>query len=259
MYLNYKGVNTYYTDSGKGSAVVLLHGFLESSTMWNPFIASLSKKNRVITIDLLGHGKTGCLGYVHSMELMAETVEAVLKHLEIEQSIFIGHSMGGYVALAFAEKHPNTINGLCLMNSTALNDTAEKKKNRDRAIIAVKQNHNIFIRLAIANLFSPKNRTSLSEDIKTVIQEAQKTPLQGIVAALEGMKVRKNRMNLLQNTAYKKLIILGKNDPVLNADHLVAQLKNTPIECIEFPDGHMSHIENKDKFLHSIVYFIEKL
>jgi len=88
MYLKHKGVDIFYTDSGQGNAVVLLHGFLESTTMWTPFIASLSKKNRIITIDLLGHGKTGCLGYVHSMELMAETVAAVLKHLNIAQSHF---------------------------------------------------------------------------------------------------------------------------------------------------------------------------
>jgi len=257
MYLKHKGVYIFYTDSGKGNAVVLLHGFLESTTMWTPFITSLSKKNRIITIDLLGHGKTGCLGYVHSMELMAETVAAVLKHLNIAQSIFIGHSMGGYVALAFAEKHPEAITGLCLMNSTALGDSAEKKNNRDRAIMAVKQNHNIFIRLAISNLFSPKNSTLLSENIKTVIQEAQKTPLQGIVAALEGMKIRKNRVDLLHTTGYKKMIILGKNDPVLNAKNLVSQLENTAVECIEFPDGHMSHIENKDEFLQNIMHFIE--
>lgn len=94
-----------------------------AAVYFNPF-----KKNRIICIDLLGHGHTGCLGYVHSMELMAETVEAVLKHLKITRSTFIGHSMGGYVALAFAEKNPDALRGLCLMNSTASPDTLEKKK-----------------------------------------------------------------------------------------------------------------------------------
>ena len=258
MYLEHKGINIFYTDEGKGNTIVLLHGFLENALMWEPFISTLSKKNRVICIDLLGHGKTGCLGYVHSMELMAEAVEAILKHLKIKRSIFIGHSMGGYVSLAFAEKNPDAIEGLCLMNSTANVDSPEKKKNRDRAILAVKQNHKTFIRMAIANLFNPKNRANFSEKIKVITEDAQQTPLQGIIAALEGMKVRENREALLHSTPYKKMLILGKKDPILDYQSLISQIKNTKVELVGFPDGHMSHIENKDEFLCKIVYFIEK-
>ena len=257
MKLEHKGINIFYTDAGNGHAVVLLHGFLENSKMWEPFTTTLSKQNRVICIDLLGHGKTGCLGYVHSMELMAETIEAVLNHLNINIATFIGHSMGGYVSLAFAEKNPDAIEGLCLMNSTANADSQEKKKNRDRAILAVKQNHKTFIRLAISNLFNPKNTAILSEKIKVVVEDAQQTPLQGIIAALEGMKIRKNREALLHLTTYKKMLILGKKDPVLDYKNLISQTKDTKVKLVEFPDGHMSHIENKDEFLQEIVYFIE--
>jgi len=257
MILEHKGINVFYTDEGKGNTVVLLHGFLENALIWEPFVSTLSKKNRVICIDLLGHGKTGCLGYVHTMELMAETVEAVLKHLKIERSTFIGHSMGGYVSLAFAEKYPDAIEGLCLMNSTVNADSLEKKKNRDRAILAVKQNHKTFIRIAISNLFNPKNRTSFSEKIKAVIEDAQQTPLQGIIAALEGMKIRENREALLHFTPFKKMLILGKKDPVIDYESLISVIKNTKVELVEFPDGHMSHIENKDEFLHKIMHFIE--
>ena len=115
MILQHKGINIFYSDVGKGSAVVLLHGFLENATMWKDIVPELSKKNRVITIDLLGHGKSDCLGYVHSMDLFAETVETILKHLRVRKCIIIGHSLGGYVALAFAETHPQKIKGLCFM------------------------------------------------------------------------------------------------------------------------------------------------
>ena len=259
MTIEYKGTPIFFTDTGNGNTVVLLHGFLENSSMWNPFINQLSKKNRVVCIDLLGHGKTGCLGYLHSMELMAEVVEAVLKHLKIRRSILIGHSMGGYVALAFAQKKPNAVKGLCLMNSTASADTEEKKLNRDRGIIAVKQNHNTFIRIAISNLFRPKNRALYSDAILHVIKEAQKTSLQGIIAALEGMKIRKNREALLQNSAYKKMMIISKKDPALNYDSLINQTKNTHVKVVEFPDGHMSHIENKNDLLKEIMHFIENI
>ena len=88
MILEYKKANIFYTDQGKGAAVVLIHGFLENSTMWGKITSELIKKNRVITIDLLGHGKSDCLGYSHSMEVFSETIEAVLKHIRIRKCIF---------------------------------------------------------------------------------------------------------------------------------------------------------------------------
>jgi pimeloyl-ACP methyl ester carboxylesterase len=257
MIIQHKGINIFYTDKGKGSAVVLLHGFLENTSMWHTFIPELSKKNRVICIDLLGHGQTECLGYIHSMETMAEVVGAVLQHLKIHRPILIGHSMGGYVALAFAEKNPDTVKGLCLLNSTANADTAEKKKNRDRAIKAVKQNHKTFVRMAIIALFRPKNRTIFAKEIKAVKKEALKTPLQGIIATLEGMKIRNNREVLLHFSPYKKMLILGKKDPVLNYKSLIKQTMDSEVKLVELPDGHMSHIENAEETLGALKTFIK--
>lgn len=258
MILVHKGINIFYTDQGNGSTVVLLHGFLENSKMWTPFLPELTKKNRVICIDLLGHGQTSCLGYIHTMELMAEAVKAVLNHLKIKKSIFIGHSMGGYVALAFAEENPNAVTGLCLMNSTAKADSKEKKENRDRAIIAVKQNHKTFIKIAISNLFRPKNRTIFANEIKQIVKEALQTPLQGIIATLEGMKIRSNREAVLKSKLFKVMIIISEKDPVLDYNTLILQAKKASVKVVGFPDGHMSHIENKDDFLHTIKHFIEK-
>ncbi len=257
MILVHKGINIFYKDEGQGQAIVLLHGFLENSKMWDAFLPRLTQKNRIVAIDLLGHGQTSSLGYIHSMELMAEAVEAVLNHLKIKRSVFIGHSMGAYVALAFAEKHPNAVHGLCLMNSTAAADSEERKKNRDRAILAVKQNHKTFIRLAISNLFSPQNRTVFIEDIKQITKEALQTPLQGIVAALEGMKIRPNREIILSSDKFKVMMIISKKDPVLDYNTLIVQAKKANIKVVEFPDGHMSHIENKSDFLRKIMHFIE--
>src|SRR5690606_5835935 len=183
--------------------------------------------------------------------------ETVLNHLNIEKSFFVGHSMGGYVALALAEKNNNAVKGICLMNSTAAADSEAKRKNRDRAIEDVKQNHKTFIRLAIVNLFRPKNRAIHSNKIKQLTEEALKTPLQGIIAALEGMKIRKNREALLHNTTFKKMMVIGKKDPALNYESLINQTKNTNVEIVEFPDGHMSFIENKRELFQQIMHFIE--
>lgn len=255
----FKNTSIAYSDTGKGTAVVLLHGFLENQKMWEQHIAPLSKKNRVITIDLLGHGATECLGYVHSMEDNADAVHAVLAELRIRKAVFIGHSMGGYIALAFAELYPDFVKGLVLLNSTANADSEERKTNRDRAIKAVKQNYKGFVSLAIANLFSENNRERLRIEIENVKTEALKTPLQAIVASLEGMKIRLDREVLLHLTPYPKLLILGQKDPVLEYEDTKKQIVNTDVALVSFPDGHMSHIENQEELTAVFLQFLKKI
>lgn len=225
--------------------------------MWDAFVPEFSKKHRVITIDLLGHGDTECMGYVHSMEDNADVVHAVLAELRIRKAVLVGHSMGGYVGLAFAELYPDAVKGLVLLNSTSRADSDERKKNRDRAIVAVKQNYSNFIRMAIANLFSEDNREKLLNEIEQVKIEALKTPLQGIVASLEGMKIRMDREVLLHLTPYPKLLILGEKDPVLNYEETKEQIEETDVKFLTFPDGHMSHIENQEELSKKLLTFFK--
>lgn len=206
----YKNTKISYTDSGEGNAIVLLHGFLENKKMWKDYVSFFSNQYRIITIDLLGHGESDCLGYIHSMEDNARAVYEVLEYLQIKKTTILGHSMGGYVGLAFAELYPESIQKLILLNSTSKEDSTEKKLNRTRAIKAVKQNYVNFVSLAIANLFSENNRTRLADEIEKVKTQALKTPLQGIVASLEGMKIRKDRETLLRENLFPVLLILGK-------------------------------------------------
>lgn len=255
----YKNTKIAYSDTGKGTAIVLLHGFLENSTMWNYHVEELAKKHRVICVDLLGHGATDCLGYVHTMEDMADAVQHVLHELKLRKVVLVGHSMGGYVALAFAELYPEKVKGLVLLNSTSRADSNERKLNRDRAILAVKKSYITAIRMAIANLFSEENREKLAAEIELVKVEALKTPLQGIVAAQEGMKVRNDREVLLHLTPYPKLLILGKKDPVLNYNENKDQVENSAVALITFNDGHMSHIENREELTTVLLQFLKKL
>lgn len=254
---SYKNTTISYTDQGKGTAVVLLHGFLENQTMWHNIVPELSKKNRVITIDLLGHGNTECLGYVHTMEDQADMVCHILHELKVRKSVFIGHSMGGYIALAFAELYPDRIKGLVLLNSTSRADSDERKLNRDRAITAVKQNYTAFVRMSIANLFSEENRERLIEEIEQVKLEALKTPLQGIVAALEGMKIRKDREVILHFATYPIELILGKKDGVLIYEDNIEQIEGTKVKLTSFADGHMSHIENSTELKYVLIQFLK--
>ena len=255
----YKNTKISFTDKGKGTAVVLLHGFLENKTMWDKYISSLSKNHRVIAIDLLGHGETECLGYVHVMEDQADMIFTVLIYLRIRKIVLVGHSMGGYVALAFAELYPDYIKGLFLLNSTSRADSDERKTNRDRAIVAVKQNYTNFVRMSISNLFSEDDRELLAKEIEKVKRQALKTPLQGIIASLEGMKIRNDREVLLHFAPYPIQLVLGEKDGVLNYEENIDQIEGTKVALTTFPDGHMSHIENEKELKKVLVDFLKKV
>ena len=249
MILDYKNAAIFYTDSGKGPAVVLIHGFLENTTMWNVIVPELSKRNRVITIDLLGHGKSDCMGYAHSMELFAETLEAVLKKVRIRKCILVGHSLGGYVALAYAERNPQKVKGLCLMNSTSNEDTADRKLLRTRANKMVHKNFLNLVRMSFTNLFSEESRIVFKDQVKKALSEAMQTPIQGYIAGQEGMKLRPNRNHVLAENSFKNLIIIGKKDPVLDYKISLEEVEKTNSKHVIFPQGHMSHIENTMKLI----------
>ena len=154
-----------FSDTGKGRTIVLLHGFLGSHKIWENTISNLSKSYRVIAIDLPGHGNTECFGYIHSMELMAKSVKAVMDSLRLKKYVIIGHSMGGYIGLAFAELFPENLKGLCLFHSSAYSDTDDKKRDRTRSIKVVKANHKIYTTEVIKNLFATQNAKYLKKEI----------------------------------------------------------------------------------------------
>ena len=256
MIVKFKETTVFYTDTGKGNSVVLLHGFLENNTMWNTVVEKISKRNRVICIDLLGHGKTGSIGYIHSMEEMAEAVKTVLQELKIRRAIFIGHSMGGYVALAFAEKYLKNVKGLCLLNSTSQADSEERKKLRLRANEMAKENYETLVKMSIGNLFAEQTREQFSEVIDKIKIEALKTPVRGYIAASEGMRLRENKEEVLQ-TIDKRLMIAGKQDSILNYESVVKESNRTNTPLVELPNGHMSHIEAKEELLEALTNFVK--
>jgi pimeloyl-ACP methyl ester carboxylesterase len=257
MILAFKGTNIYFETYGKGPAIVLLHGFLENSSMWKDLIPELSKRNKVIAIDLLGHGNSDCLGYVHSMELFAETVYAVLKQLKIRKCSLVGHSLGGYVALALAEKHPEKVKGLCLMNSTSNEDSEERKDIRTRANKMAQTNLKNMIQLSISNLFYHENLLKFTSEIDFLKQEALKTSLQGYLAAQEGMKIRPNRNHILTNATFKKLLIIGEKDPVIDVNISLEEAQKTNSEYVILDGGHMSYVENTKQLLDALQSFLK--
>ncbi len=256
MILKHKEIKINYEIEGNGDVIVFLHGFLENLTMWNTIMPSFFKKYKCIAVDLLGHGETECLGYVHTMEDMAKVVKAVLDYNKIKKATLIGHSMGGYVTMAFLELFPEYVSSLILLNSTSYPDDDERKLNRSRAIDIVKKNPKAYTSMAIANLFAEENRKKFASEINHIKNQASKTSLQGIISALEGMKIRKDRRNILLKFNGKKNIFIGENDPVLNYKQAVYESEICKTKLVRFDGGHMTYIENKDVFLEKLMGFL---
>ncbi|MFO0356846.1 MAG: alpha/beta fold hydrolase [Sphingobacteriaceae bacterium] len=242
----FKKATVTFSDQGKGRVVVLLHGYLGSKEIWQSTIQNLAKSYRVIAIDLPGHGATPNIGYVHSMELMAKCVKKVMDDLRLKKYVIIGHSMGGYAALAFAELFPENLKGLCLFHSTALADSEEKKKDRNRAIKLVKADKRVYTKSTIQNLFATKNIKYLKDEVAFATKIALATSKQGAVAALEGMKDRPNRDIILGLVEYPVMMVIGEHDNILPYQSLMEQantIKNKHVLFLEH-DGHMGFLES---------------
>ena len=257
QHIHFKGGKIAYTSHGKGRAIVLLHGFLGSAAIWEETRDALAKYFRVICIDLPGHGQSDCFGYVHGMELMAQCVKAVMDKLRFKKYVLVGHSLGGYTALAFAELFPDHVRGICLFHSTSFADSERKKQDRDKAIKIVKINPNIYIRATIKNLFAAKNLKHLKKQVTFATQIARKTPRQGIIDALEGMKDRPSRDVILHFAGYPVQFIIGKYDNLLPMQSLLDQTKicKYPHTLLLENTGHMGFLEQPDTCIKQIKRF----
>ena len=249
-------------DSQAGEkCVVLLHGYLESSLVWEDFVPYLYKEVRVVTLDLPGHGISVVTGEVHTMDFLADTVAAALTALGIGRCTLVGHSMGGYVALAFCERHPEMLDGLVLLSSTPNPDTPEKAENRRREIALVKAGKKeMLARVAPAAGFAEENRARMQDHIEDLTEQVFLTEDEGIVALLGGMIARKDQNAMLRSSKVPQLFILGRKDgyiPPEAAEKMVAEHPQAKVVWLE-NSGHMGFLEEPDATARAILDFVPK-
>lgn len=256
----FRGEQLAYQDKGKGSTIVLIHGFLANGDLWKAFSARLAKNYRLIIPDLPGHGDSKAIGYVHSMELMAEGIHSLLKELKIRKALFVGHSLGAYVALAFAEKSPDYVKGLLLINSTAKGDSLVRKRSRNQLIQLVKENRDKAIELLLPTFFKAKKRKTHFH-IKAYSKMAQRCDLQSIVATVEGMKRRKEREIVLKFAPFPFAYFAGKEDEILPYKVLQAesQLSEKGSFAMIEEAGHILPIEYPEYTFKAIKLFAKEL
>ncbi len=259
--LDYKGATINIVDEGTGVPVVLLHGYLESSEIWKSFSDELKQNTRIIRIDLPGHGGSGNLHEIHTMELLAEVVRFILDALFIDKCILTGHSMGGYVTLAFAELYPERLLGFSLFHSSPFPDTPEKKQSRDREIELVKQNKkDLIINTNVPKVFADDNLDRLKENVEMAKKIARKTSDKGIMAALEGMKLRPDRSEIIKNSKIPFMFILGKKDNHIAFEGMKLRIKLNQMGELKVLEnsGHIGFIEEPGKSADMIKSFIQK-
>lgn len=235
----------HYTQSGRGKEpLILLHGFMENSTIWEDMDQHLSDKFTLIKIDLPGHGQSALYNDINTMDFMAEKVYEVVKHLNLENVHLLGHSMGGYTALAFAEKYPEQLKSLCLFFSNALPDNEEKKENRKRSIRIIDSNFGTFVSTGVPDLFNSNEKDRLEGKINLAKQIALSTDINGVKAAQLGMAERSDRTAILKSLEAKILIITGKHDNAVNTEvFLKAVPDRTNIKTYVLDCGHNGHWE----------------
>lgn len=260
-FINFKGKNIHFVTAGNGPAMVLLHGFLESGEIWKNFARRLSRTFTVIVIDLPGHGSSDCTGDVQTMDDMAEAVHHVLKSMGITKCIMAGHSMGGYVTLAFAGKYPKLLRGFVLFHSHAAADSPETMASRERTISLVEKDRAGFIKNFIPGLFAPVNVKKFNAEIAILKELAGKTTKEGIIASIRGMKVRPDRQHVLVNSPVPVLFIIGKNDPRIPVEAIFPQiLLPAHSEALLLDQvGHMGFIEASTQTFEALKGFAGRL
>ncbi len=208
----FEGKRVAYRAEGKGQALVLLHGLCEDSTIWDDFIKPMMGDFLIIRPDLSGFGESDILSEA-SIDKMADSVNAVLKDLDIKRCVMVGHSLGGYVTAAFAKKYATLLSGFGLFHSHPFQDTEEKKEERRRAIDFVKRNgHIVYVKQLIPKLFAELFATSNEFLINSLIFKASQYKPETIVGAQQAMLDRADNGDVLRNATCPVLLIIGKQD-----------------------------------------------
>ncbi len=261
MTLDFLGTSINFTSEGSGPCVVLLHGYTESLKIWKKFDEVLCRSFRVIAIDLPGFGKSECVAEIHTMELMADVVKEVLDACRIKRCLMVGHSMGGFVTLAFARKYADLLQGICLFHSHPFEDTEEGRMNRERSIKLMRENRQNYIFQFIPSLFAPDMRVRHAAAVDKLVKQASKTSIEGLLAAAEGMKLRPDSAELLKTLDVPVLFIAGMKDSRAPLDRIgeMLLLPKHSESLVLKEIGHMGFIEAYHETLLAVWCFAKKV
>jgi len=253
----YKGLPIHYEIQGEGFPLIFLHGFNESSAIWQKILPELLAKYQCITIDLPGFGQSALPDFL-STKYMADAVRRVIDDLKLEKPTIIGHSMGGYVILELIQNYPNLASAAGLFHSTAYSDSEEKKSNRTKTYEFLERNPvDLFFKTFIQGLFAPFNfKPSMTNQVETMVYQTEK---KSVMAAILAMKEREDKTSVLKNSNIPWLFIAGKHDSLISLDQITLQssfCKKSMVEILK-NSGHLGMIEETSASQAAIIKFVE--
>ncbi|MCX7863212.1 MAG: alpha/beta hydrolase [Bacteroidales bacterium] len=244
-----------YIHYGEGKTLIFLHGYLENKFLWKELMFALSNY-QTISIDLPGCGESPPQEN-QTIDSMALAVKETLDSLHVSEAVIIGHSMGGYVALSFAEQFSSVLKGLILINSHPFADTDEKKQSRLQEIELIKQGKKtLLLKTFLPKLYAPDFNDA--EAIENSRIMAELTCPQGMIACLNAMAERKDRSFLLHSLPFPLLWIYGKHDQLFNCELAEKfSTQNQRLIKMLLPNaGHMGMIEEKENVIKAIKQFL---
>lgn len=246
------------------TTLMLVHGFCGEGSVWDEMKKYLPADYRIITPDLPGYGQAELPAStdVVTIEYYAEYLHAIAEKEQLQDIILIGHSMGGYTALAFAEKFPALIKKLCLFHSHPFEDTSQKKETRQRAMqFIAKYGTRAFVDEFYDTLFTPQFLSTHPEVVNTIKEKASRYQPQTLIASTQAMIRRKDRSEVLKNLSVPVLLIIGGQDKAIEYELSKAMCSLAPITDVHILEevGHMGMLEAPQQTAQIISNFIEKL
>ncbi|MFT4092390.1 MAG: alpha/beta hydrolase [Niabella sp.] len=250
-----------YKTAGDGDAVILLHGFGEDSAVWQEQAGYLERNYQVITPDIPGSGASELTDDV-SMEGIAEVVKQIAEAEALDQFVLIGHSMGGYATLAFAEKYPQRLKGFGLFHSTALADSEEKKEARRKGIGFIKKyGAATFLDMQPGNIFAKDTCEHNKELIAAFKNSYPVCSNAALIEYYEAMIARPDRTDVLKNSKVPVLFVLGAKDAVLPVQNVLPLTSLPSIANIHILEksGHMGMLEEPVESNNAIDDFLAQI
>lgn len=249
-----------YRVEGKGTPVMLVHGFGEKSDVWKSQVELLKESFTIIVPDIPGSGESAIVADM-SMEGLAEVLKKILEQESINQCIMIGHSMGGYITLAFAEKYASSLKAFGLFHSTAYADSEEKKITRRKGIEFIHEHGALrFLENTTPNLFSPQTKDERPEIIDEQIAGLSNFTAQALVSYYESMIQRPDRTMVLRNSTIPVLFVAGKYDAAIPQEDILKQCHLPSLSYIHILEnsGHMGMLEEPGKSNLILKNFLEE-
>ncbi len=257
-FFNHHDHKIAFEKKGTGPAVYLLHGFCEDQRVWEQFSGPLVNAGfQVVTIDLPGFGQSDTI-LPASIADMSEMVEQLRHELHDDRIVLVGHSMGGYITLAYAEKYPDRLKGWGLFHSHPFEDSAAKKEARQKSMDFIEKNGAApYVKELIPKLFPARFADDHPDVVLSLVDKAVNYDPKGIINALEAMKNRTDRSEVLKRSKSPVLFIIGKKDDLEPQDVLISQTHLPDLAVIHLLEevGHMGMFESPEKTISLMIDF----